>query len=302
MAPIFDVIRALALVVGFAVSLRDRKTAMFADMVFTSWLGAGAILFPQFFMGQQVQSDKTMKDPDSILMYRMYGVYLLVPMLMWYSCRKSRDDSVVGALLWSRALGLLPLLMVSLYGHFSTKKIFTDRNMWFFVLFIGCSWVSNVVQLVTTRPSVGRREQKGPVSTIFRLEFLVFFVVGLGVMAFPHMSLSLFIASPKIFQIHLGRVTAALMFSQIFLAWFAPSFRDNEDRRRLFCMQLTMLFLAVGCIACAFYSGTMSVVQLRIFLVSCAPFLLPAAGLYFISEGTQSSSTSKTYFTRSKAS
>ncbi|XP_033748755.1 uncharacterized protein LOC117333529 [Pecten maximus] len=301
MVPVFDVIRALALVVGFAVSQVDRKTAMFADMVFTSWLGVGTILFPQFFMGQQLYSDKTIKDPDNILMYRMFGVSILAPMLMWYSCRKSRDDSVIGAMLWSRSLGLFPLLMVLLYGHFTYSKTFIDRHMWFFILFVGCIWVSNVIQLMRTKPSVGRREQKGPVSVILRLDFLILFLVGLGGMAFPKQALSFIIFEPKNFQLHLERMSAAVAFSQIFLAWFAPSFRDNEDRRRLFCMQLTGLFLTLGCWACAFYDGTLNAERLRVCLFYCIPSVLPAAGLYYLSEENQSL-TSKTYFTRSKAS
>ncbi|XP_060066536.1 uncharacterized protein LOC132546801 [Ylistrum balloti] len=302
MVPVYDVIRALALLVGFGVSLGDRKTAMFADMVFTSWLGVGAILFPQFFMGQQVFSDKTIKDPNNILMYRLYGVHILAPMVMWYSCRKSRDDSVIGAMLWSRTLGLFPLLMVMLHGHFTYTKTFTDRNMWFFILCVGCIMVTNIVQLVRTRPSVGRREMKGPVSVILRLDFLLLFIIGLATMAFPKVTIGSFIHDPKNFQVHQERVSGAIAFGHIFLAWFAPSFRENEDRRRFFCMQLTIILLTLGCVACAFYDGSINAETVRLFLGCCLTGILPAAGLYYLAEDSSSSITSKTYFTRSKAS
>ncbi|XP_069135086.1 uncharacterized protein [Argopecten irradians] len=302
MVPVFDVIRALALVAGFAVSQVDRKTAMFADMAFTSWFGVGAIFFPQFFMGQQLFSDKTIKDPDNILIYRIFGVHILAPMLLWYSCRKSRDESVIGAMLWTRSLGLFPMLMVMLYGHFTYAKTFTDRHMWFFILFVGCTFVSNVAQLLRTKPSVGRREQKGPVSVVLRLEFLLMFILGLASMAFPKQCLTSIIADPKNFQLHLERLFGAISFSQIFLAWFALSFRDNEDRRRYFCMKLTCTLLGLGCVACAFYDGTLNAERLRVFLLWAIPSVLPAVGLYLLSEGDRATLTSKTYYTRSKAS
>lgn len=275
---------------------------MFADMVFSSWLGVGAILFPQFFMGHQLTSEKGAKDANSILLYRVYGAQLLIPVLFWYYGRKSRDETVVGSMLWSRALGLVPVLMVMLYGHY-TYKTFSDRNLWFFVLCMVCIWLSNVVQLVRSRPSVGRREQKGPVSVIFRIEFLLMFVTGLAAMAFPKMTIAPLFSDPKNFQLHIERLLGSLQFSLMFLAWYAPSFRDNEDRRRFFCMQLTMIVAVLGCTACCWHCGTLTSDQFMSSTLGLSvPTLIPLAGLYFMSDSYQSQGSTKTYFTRSKAS
>lgn len=46
-------------------------------------------------------------------------------------------------------------------------------------------WLMNVALLLETRPSIGRREHKGPVSMVVRLIFLVNLLQGLACLAFP---------------------------------------------------------------------------------------------------------------------
>jgi hypothetical protein len=55
-------------------------------------------------------------------------------------------------------------------------------------------WLINVMLLMETRPSIGRREARGPVSVVFRLMFLVFLLHGLAALAFPSTILSVLVS------------------------------------------------------------------------------------------------------------
>ncbi|KAK3084312.1 hypothetical protein FSP39_011477 [Pinctada imbricata] len=219
MISVYEGFRALLLVVGFAAGLHDRKTSYVADIAFSAWVALALYLFPQPIAAELGAAGNHMSE----YLLRESGCWMVLPILMLYMNRRSRDETILGSLLWSRAL-----------------------TMWSAIFFYGCQWVFSVYQLAKTRPSLGRREVKGVVGVICRLNFLVLFLIGLMSMAFPKMLFENQSLTPKTIDLHLSRFLGALIFAMIIPAWYSASFRHNEDRKNFFSCQLLVMALLTG--------------------------------------------------------
>ena len=54
-------------------------------------------------------------------------------------------------------------------------------------VFLLCLWIANIIQLFKTKPPVGRREAKGIISTLCRVDFIILFLSAMAAIAFPKM-------------------------------------------------------------------------------------------------------------------
>lgn len=93
--------------------------------------------------------------------------------------------------IWGKDLIFRPLQHTYINQYFCLWKkkdvcniLFSLQNLWFILPCFVAIWLYNIYQL-RTPPAVGRREQKGPVSIVCKLYFLVIFVECLQAMAFP---------------------------------------------------------------------------------------------------------------------
>ncbi|VDI73498.1 Hypothetical predicted protein [Mytilus galloprovincialis] len=294
---IFDVVRGLALLVGLAAGSKSK----ISDLVFTTWIALGMFIFPDYVVGYQV-SGKT--DGLMIFFVRCTGASQLAMTMFMYLTRDTRDETVKGAILWSRTLGTAPMLMIMIYGQVYKNKVFGHGNLWFFLPFFISIWIYNVYQMHTPPPAVGRREQKGFVSILLRVYFLVFFVEGLQGLAFPNSVMFFMNTTPQFIHQHFVRVLCASDFSAIFLIWYAPSFLRDDDRKALFISHLAAAGLGIlSLLAACFVDHAIEVSQMYWILLFMTPVLIPAIGLGLILQNERSKNavftTPSHYYTRS---
>ncbi|XP_063448887.1 uncharacterized protein LOC134728269 [Mytilus trossulus] len=295
---IFDVVRGLALLVGLAAGSKSK----ISDLVFTTWIALGMFIFPDYVVGYQV-SGKT--DGLMIFFVRCTGASQLAMTMFMYLTRDTRDETVKGAILWSRTLGTAPMLMIMIYGQVYKNKFFGHGNLWFLLPFFISIWLYNVYQMHTPPPAVGRREQKGFVSILLRVHFLFIFLVGLQGLAFPNSVITFFMnTTPQFIHQHFVRVMCASDFSAIFVIWYAPSFLRDDDRKALFISHLAAAGLGVlSILAACFVDHAIEISQMYWILLLMTPVIIPAIGLGLILQNERSKnevfSTPSHYYMRS---
>lgn len=294
MANIYDVIRAVTLVVGFGYSAQqDRKTWLWADSVLWGCYAAGIFLFP----------DSLIPGATSEIMgylVRIFASLLVGQETMWYLSRRTRDENVVGAILWSRVMGSLILLMVSTYSYMQFGDKFDDKNICFEA--VGCAMLllTSVYQFWRGAYRVGGREDKGHISTIIRINFIILFFTGLLNLTYP----SWVIPFKKLDQIEsfMMRATGAMFFGWSFMAWYATSFRFDDDKSAFFLSEVlacVMMFISLN--LGYFVDGLFSPREALIMHIGILPVFLVLIGLYLLRRKNQDSiSYSSSYYLRSK--
>ena len=297
---VFDIIRGLALLVGLTAGAKSK----ISDIVFTTWLGLGMFLFPDKVVDYQV-SDKVSSDGLMYFLVRCFGASQLTMALFTWLTWKSHDTTVKGSILWAKTLGCVPLMIVMMYGQVSKGKQFGHGNLWFILPCFVAIWLYNIYQLCTPL-AVGRREQKGPVSIVCKLYFLMIFVECLQAMAFPSTMLYFMNTSSQsqFMAQHFVRVCAASDFAFVFLAWYAPCFLRDEDKKLFFISQLAGAGLEVlSLLTACFVDHVIEVSQLYWSFLFMLPLLLPAVGLVLIiqKERAKTAEFAYSYNTRSKS-
>ncbi|XP_056002589.1 uncharacterized protein LOC125659008 isoform X3 [Ostrea edulis] len=218
-----------------------------------------------------------------------------------YLCLNSRDDTVIGSIALSKALGFVPLLATSLYTYVTYQKKVDHAAFCFLLTIYTGIWLINVMLLVETRPSIGRREQRGPVSVVFRLMFLVFLLHGLAALAFPSTILSLMKMKETMASNYLVQSIGVLLISNIFTSWYAPCFLRKEDKKSFIVSQI--VFVGLLTLASVYYCNLRKENTKAVLLQighSLVGGILPAVGYFLLTREDRVPTNS--YFTRSKSS
>ncbi|KAK3581910.1 hypothetical protein CHS0354_005517 [Potamilus streckersoni] len=295
MPNIYDIIRAAVLIGAFIFNARlDRKSWMLTDSMLVGSYGLGYSLFP----GSLLESGGSMES----YLVRLFGAIILGQVLIWYLTRRTVDDAVVGTILWSRLMGILVLLLVVFQGFWQSRESPSNKNVWFdllgFLLLLG----NTICYLVRGRYAVGGREQKGPVSIVLRIYFLILFFSGLCCMAFPKVMMP-FKPLEKL-DVVIMRSIGAVLFGNSIEAWYAPSWRSDENKNAFFISQILTSFLFCVTLAIAFFiEGTFNFREALILHTGVVPGMVILVGMYFIwKEGRDGNAMHSSYFTRSKSS
>ncbi|XP_014788235.2 uncharacterized protein LOC106882167 [Octopus bimaculoides] len=100
----FDYVRIIAMPFIFSPALfLSVKTWLLADMFIELFLGIFALLFPNEFLRRQV-SEGTPIEASHLALMRIYGAIHVGASFVLYKCRMSKDESVIGTMMWSRIL------------------------------------------------------------------------------------------------------------------------------------------------------------------------------------------------------
>ncbi|XP_062601584.1 uncharacterized protein LOC134263277 [Saccostrea cucullata] len=282
MSAVYDYLRALAVVVAFVAAKQSIKSALSFDLYLSAWLGTGCFLFPRFVASKRDLENGPWDDT----------VQPEIP-------SHSRDETVLGSIILSKALGFLPLLFASVYIFVMNQTIFHHSAFCFVLTIFSGIWLINVALLYETRPAVGRREQKGPVNVVFRLMFLVFLLHGLADLAFPETMASLMKVTSSPAMKFLIQSIGALLISNIFTAWFAPCFLRKEDRKSFIDSQLLYAVLVAVASGCYCYQKKTDTSASLLFVAhSLLGMVLPAVG--FVLMNREDHVITNTHYLRSK--
>ncbi|KAL3858151.1 hypothetical protein ACJMK2_012758 [Sinanodonta woodiana] len=291
----YDVIRALVLIGAFVFNARlDRKSWMLAESMLVGSYAVGYSLFP----GSLVESGGLLES----FLVRLFGALMLGKVLLWYLTRRTVDDAVVGTILWSRLMGILILLLVVFQGFWQSKEFPSNKNLWFDLLGFLFLLGNTICYLVRGRYAVGGREQKGPVSIVLRIYFLILFFTGLCCMAFPKVMIPFKPLEKQ--DVMIMRIIGAVLFGNSIVAWYVPSWRSDENKKAYFISQIITSFLFCVTLAIAFFiEGTFNLREFLILHTAVVPSLVILVGMYFIwKNGKDGNVMQSSYFTRSKSS
>lgn len=299
MSAIYDYARAVAIVIAFIAGKQSKKAAVLFDLVLTAWFGLACFSFPKTVVSKVFGTSDLAMD----CAVQHVGACFLSVALFQYMCHKSRDDTVFGSIAVSKALGFLPLLLASLYTFITNEKSVNHSGFCFLLTVFVAIWLMNVALLLETRPSIGRREHRGPVSTVVRLIFLMNLIQGLACLAFPSTIVDFLkvATSVRISMNYLFQAYGALVLSSIFISWYAPCFLRREDRRSFFVSNLLFAVLILWTTMLYCYQ-TKESVQTVVQHLGCLSMmtLLPSLGWYLMYREDHGSTN--TYYTRSKRS
>ncbi|KAK3581909.1 hypothetical protein CHS0354_005516 [Potamilus streckersoni] len=169
---------------------------------------------------------------------------LLGPLLIWYRCRKTNDETVLGSMLWSRVVGGLPLVIFITYGHM-THSFFVEKHFWFGILGNFLWWLASVVQLLKTRPCMGRQQTPGSLNLILNVWFLIDFVGSLALMAFPDRLLTSQTMHVDKHSMHTCRAVGALLLGTTIFNWYTPSYLSDTDRKTVLNSGIATILLVI---------------------------------------------------------
>jgi len=297
MSVIYDYLRAALVIVAFIAGKQNKKSAWSFDLLLTAWFGMGCYLFPQIVVEKIFG---TTFNAALNLGVQNVGASFLSVAAFNYMCLKSRDETVIGSIALSKAMGFLPLLVSTLYTFIKNEKSVTHSGFCLLLTIFSAVWLMNVIVLMETRPVIGRREHKGAVSIVFRVLFLVLLLQGLGSLALSSSIASFHNIKSTVPMTFLIQSVGAVLISKIFILWYAPCFIKREDRRNVFVSLL--LFVVLFQLAILNYcyqkkEGAMATVQ------HMAPTLLMMAlssvGCYLLSR--EDPLYTNTHYTRSKS-
>lgn len=297
MSAIYDYARAIAVVIAFIAGKQSKKAAVLFELVLTAWFGLACFLFPKTVVSKVFGTSGLALN----CAVQHQGACFLSVALFQYMCHKSRDDTVFGSIAVSKALGFLPLLLASLYTFMTNGKSVNHSGFCFLLTVYAAIWLMNIALLLETRPSIGRREHKGPVSMVVRLIFLVNLLQGLACLAFPSTIVSFLKVADSVRMNYLFQSYGALVLSSIFISWYAPCFLRREDRRSFFVSNLVfaVLILLTTMIYC-YHKKESAQTVVQHAASSLMMILLPGLGWYLMYREDHGSTN--TYYTRSKRS
>lgn len=292
MVSAYTILRAAALSAGLIESSRlDRKSWMWTDSMLWGLYALALFVFPGFmFPGHDGEFLR--------MLIRIFASALMGYEFLWYRVRTTRDDLVIGATLWSRLVGGLFVVFVLGSTYYQNQDKFTEKTLMFDLLAFVMLVLTTVYQFTRGTYKVGNGEQKGAVSNILRLIFLIYFTGGIAQMTFP--SWIFFIKKLNTIEALVVRSLGALDVGTSIMAWFATSFRQDEDRANFF---LSLLATYIGCFVAVnlayFWDGAMSPQDALFLHIMFIPAILVLAGNYIIWKKHHPSEY--TYNTRSKS-
>ncbi|XP_053375163.1 uncharacterized protein LOC128547216 [Mercenaria mercenaria] len=275
MANAYDFIRAAALVIGLGFSAQqDRKSWIWGDSVLWGAYALGLFLFPGLlFPGNE----------SAMMSYitRLIASVVIGMETMWYLTRKTRDENVVGATLWSRLISSLLVLIFLTYSYFQHGSKFPEKTLYFDMLAYTMLLLTTVYQFWRGEYRVGGREQKGNVSTLLRILFFIMFMSGLVDMTFP----SWVIPFKKLDAMEslAVRCGGALMFGHSFTALYAPSFRYDDDRSAFFLSSVISTgFMFISLNLAYFVDGLFNPRETLVMHSFLLPMFILILGLYLL--------------------
>ncbi|XP_061188442.1 uncharacterized protein LOC133196594 [Saccostrea echinata] len=295
MSAVYDYLRAAAIVVAFFAARQSKKSALSFDLYLSAWFGAGCFLFPRFVASKIFVSS----DHSHVFGVQTVGASFITMALFQYLCNKSRDETVLGSISVSKALGFLPLLFASVYTFVMNQKSFHHPAFCFILTIFSGIWLINVALLFEIRPAIGRREHGGPVSVVCRLMFLVFLLHGLADLAFPSTVASIMKVKSSVGLNFLTQSIGALLISNIFTSWYAPCFLRKEDRKSFIDSQLVYELLVALASGYFCYMTKADTSATLLFVAhSLAGMLLPVVGCVLMYR--EDHVITNTHYTRSK--
>lgn len=292
MANVYDFIRAAALVIGLGLSAQqDRKSWIWGDSVLWGAYALGLFLFPHsLFPGNET----------AMMSYiaRVFASLIIGKETMYYLTRRTRDENVIGATLWSRLISSLLLLTFLVYSYFQNTKRFTDKTLYFDMLAYALMLLTSVYQFWRGEYRVGGREQKGNINTLLRIIFFIMFMSGLLDMTFPSWVLPFKKLEPM--ESLTVRCVGAVIFGSSFVPFYAPSFRYDEDRSAFFLSGVVgMVFVFIALNIAYFVDGLFDSRQTLFMHAGFLPVFLLMLGLYMMWK--KNSGNQSDYYLRSKS-
>lgn len=275
MISVFDFIRAGAIVVGLGYTAQqDRKAWIWGDSVLWGAYSLGLFLFPSvLFPGYNT----------AMLTYvtRVFASHIIGMEAFWYLTRKTKDDNVIGATLWTRLINSLSVLILLTYSYSQHMDKFTDKTLYFDILAFTLLLLTTVFQFWRGEYKVGGREQKGNVSTILRVIFLIMFLTGILNMTFPTWVMP--VKKLEMQETLVMRLTGALLFGGSFTALYASSFRYDEDRSFLFQSHIAVIGFAFVSLNLAYFvDGLFDPQQTLMMHLGMLPAFLVLLGMYLL--------------------
>lgn len=280
---VYDYVRIGFMGLAFVSTLfQGQEMWLKADMLLAFVVGTGSLLFPHEFLTRQLTDAKSVQS-SHLALVRIYGAILLGASVVWYKCRKSKDESVIGTMLWSRSLGLLFQILTMLNHLIYVGNKFTD----FFAYFILGSTVlwllANTLQILRKYPKLGHYEQGGALTWVFRLDFFITFLAGLAFMAFPQVFTWLFAKESNYIHRYITQLLGGSMLGNVWMSWYGTSFYLERDKKAIFLSRIltTMLIMAVLLYG-NIMEGYPKVEHMWMLFMWYTPLLLGVAGLLVI--------------------
>ncbi|KAL3858150.1 hypothetical protein ACJMK2_012757 [Sinanodonta woodiana] len=238
-----DILMGVAFLILFLIfATRKYQTWLTADMIFTAIMGICLLIDP----GASIKMETTGLKVHALhrFMNRLFASMLLGPLLIWYRCRKTNDETVLGSMLWSRVVGGLPLVILITHGHM-TYSFFMEKHFWFGILGNFLWWLVNVVHLWKSRPCMCRQQIQGSLNLILNIWFLIDFVGSLALMAFPGRLLTFQTIHVDKHSMHTCRAVGALLLGTSIFNWYAPSYLSDTDRKTVFISGIATNLLVI---------------------------------------------------------
>ncbi|XP_052799611.1 uncharacterized protein LOC128231170 isoform X2 [Mya arenaria] len=292
MVLVYDFIRSTALVlcIGYT-SQQNRKTWMWGDSILWSAYCAGLFAFPGMLLPE---------NDSAFLAYavRVFASLLLGIAAMSYLSRSTRDENVIGTTLWARLLGSMFVMVMFTYFYFQTPDKFSEKTLYFDFEAFGLLFLSSVYQFWRAGYRIGGREQKGNVSTVLRILFLICFTSGILNLTFPNWVIPL--KKLDVLEGMMVRCCGVLLLSWAFISLYATSFRYDDDRSNFFVSAMISCGLMLASLNIAyFWDGVFDSQQALFMHIGCIPTFVVLVGLLLL--WRQSPGTQTNYNLRSKS-
>ncbi|KAJ8312955.1 hypothetical protein KUTeg_010328 [Tegillarca granosa] len=240
MADTSDYVRGGLFIVAFLLTgIWDLKRWFMADLVFTSMSGLYIYINPTWSINLQTKGIKV--DDLHGHLNRVFAAFLIGPVLIWLFCRKSKDRLIISAMLQSRTLSILLLIVVMSFGQLSYGKIFSDKHFWFGFLGNILWWLANVIQLIKNdQGPIKVNMLRGVALTIISRLNLIFLTLGaITYLTSPEQTIE-FVKNKKLdnYHIHTARAIGAMMTGLVVFSWYIPRFKEKKSIRVVFLGQL----------------------------------------------------------------
>ncbi|KAH3884363.1 uncharacterized protein LOC127837121 [Dreissena polymorpha] len=273
MASVFDFIRSAVIILGIGFNAQqNRKTWMWGDSVMMAAYSLSLFLFPMLlFPG----TSSTML----AFLTRVFASLLMGLASFLYLSRKTRDENVVGVNLWTRLMSSMFVVILMVYTYFHNPGEIQEKTVYFDLSAFMLLLVASVYQFWRGGYRVGGREQKGHVSTVLRIIFLMDFSFGILHLAFP----SWVIPSQKLNPLEtlMMREIGALVLGLCLISLFATTFHYDEDRGNFFFSNIVSSGMMLLCLNYAYFKDGLfdHMETLRLHL-AFVPSFLAMLGLY----------------------
>ncbi|WAR03090.1 hypothetical protein MAR_009648 [Mya arenaria] len=162
----------------------------------------------------------------------------------------------------------------------------------------GLLFLSSVYQFWRAGYRIGGREQKGNVSTVLRILFLICFTSGILNLTFPNWVIPL--KKLDVLEGMMVRCCGVLLLSWAFISLYATSFRYDDDRSNFFVSAMISCGLMLASLNIAyFWDGVFDSQQALFMHIGCIPTFVVLVGLLLL--WRQSPGTQTNYNLRSKS-